>query len=64
LSTIQDVDRIFVLHKGRIVEEGSHEALLGRRGVYHRLYQLQYRQQEGPVAAPPAAAAGVGGGAA
>jgi len=43
LSTIQDVDRIFVLHKGRIVEEGSHDALLARRGVYHRLYQLQYR---------------------
>jgi ABC-type multidrug transport system fused ATPase/permease subunit len=45
LSTIQDVDRIFVLHKGRIVEEGSHDALLARRGVYHRLYQLQYRGQ-------------------
>ncbi len=44
LSTIQDVDRIFVLHKGRIVEEGTHDALLARRGVYHRLYQLQYRR--------------------
>ncbi|HTF34065.1 MAG TPA: ABC transporter ATP-binding protein [Myxococcota bacterium] len=64
LSTIQDVDRIFVLHKGRIVEEGSHEVLLARRGVYHRLYQLQYRQQEGPVLTAPAAAAGAGGGAA
>jgi len=64
LSTIQDVDRIFVLHKGRIVEEGSHEVLLARRGVYHRLYQLQYRQQEGPALTPPAAAAGAGGGAA
>jgi ABC-type multidrug transport system fused ATPase/permease subunit len=63
LSTIQDVDRIFVLHKGRIVEEGSHEVLLARRGVYHRLYQLQYRQEERPVLAP-AAAAGAGGGAA
>ncbi|HYB12666.1 MAG TPA: ABC transporter ATP-binding protein [Myxococcota bacterium] len=64
LSTVQDVDRIFVLHKGRIVEEGSHEVLLARRGVYHRLYQLQYRQQEGPAPASPAAAAGAGGGAA
>ncbi|HME73352.1 MAG TPA: ABC transporter ATP-binding protein [Myxococcota bacterium] len=64
LSTIQDVDRIFVLHKGRIVEEGSHEVLLARRGVYHRLYQLQYRQQEGPLPTAAAAAAAGGGGAA
>jgi len=61
LSTIQDVDRIFVLHKGRIVEEGNHEILLARRGVYHRLYQLQYRAQEGPALAPQAVAAGGGG---
>jgi ATP-binding cassette subfamily B protein len=64
LSTIQDVDRIFVLHKGRIVEEGSHEVLLARRGVYHRLYQLQYRAQEGRVPIPQAVAAGGAGGAA
>jgi len=59
LSTIQDVDRIFVLHKGRIVEEGSHEALLARRGVYHRLYQLQYRgeaAERAPIAATAAGA--------
>jgi ABC-type multidrug transport system fused ATPase/permease subunit len=62
LSTVQDVDRIFVLHKGRIVEEGSHEVLLARRGVYHRLYELQYRQQEGLGVTPPAAAVGAGGG--
>ncbi len=43
LSTIQDVDRIYVLHKGRIAEFGSHEELLGLEGVYHRLYRLQYR---------------------
>jgi ATP-binding cassette subfamily B multidrug efflux pump len=36
------VDRIIVLHKGRIVEEGSHEALLAKRGYYYRLYELQY----------------------
>ena len=46
LSTIRDVDRIYVLHRGRIVEEGPHEELLGRRGVYHRLYRLQYAAQE------------------
>jgi ATP-binding cassette, subfamily B, multidrug efflux pump len=42
LSTIRNVDRIIVLHKGRIVEEGSHEALLAKRGYYYRLYELQY----------------------
>ncbi len=47
LSTIQDVDRIYVLHKGRVVEDGHHEGLLESRGVYFRLYQLQYRAQEG-----------------
>jgi ATP-binding cassette subfamily B multidrug efflux pump len=42
LSTIRNVDRIIVLHKGRIVEEGHHEDLLARRGYYYRLYELQY----------------------
>jgi ATP-binding cassette subfamily B protein len=46
LSTIQDVDRIVVLHKGEIREEGTHQDLLARRGIYHRLYQLQYQAQE------------------
>ena len=45
LSTIQDVDRIHVLHKGRIVESGSHDELLALGGVYHRLYRLQYQGQ-------------------
>ncbi|HEY3248296.1 MAG TPA: ABC transporter ATP-binding protein [bacterium] len=46
LSTIQNANRILVLHKGRIVEEGTHRDLLGRGGIYSKLYQLQYRDQE------------------
>jgi ABC-type multidrug transport system fused ATPase/permease subunit len=46
LSTIQNVDRIIVLHKGRVVEMGTHRDLLAQRGVYHRLYELQYRARE------------------
>jgi len=42
LSTIQDMDTILVLHKGQLRESGSHQELLARRGLYHRLYQLQY----------------------
>jgi ATP-binding cassette subfamily B protein len=42
LSTIQDVDWILVLHKGEVRELGSHEDLLNKRGIYYRLYQLQY----------------------
>ena len=45
LSTIRDVDRIIVMHKGRVVEDGSHEQLLEQRGFYHRLYQLQFAEQ-------------------
>ncbi|HEV8229831.1 MAG TPA: ABC transporter ATP-binding protein [Candidatus Limnocylindria bacterium] len=51
LSTIQNVDRIIVLHKGRVVEMGSHRDLLAQRGVYHRLYELQYRAHEQPASA-------------
>jgi ATP-binding cassette subfamily B protein len=46
LSTIRHVDRIIVLHKGQIVEMGTHEDLLAKRGFYSRLYQLQYQDQE------------------
>lgn len=46
LSTIKNVDRIIVLHKGRVRETGSHEELLKMRGMYYKLYELQYREQE------------------
>jgi len=46
LSTIQDMDRILVLHKGELRESGTHQELLGRRGIYHRLYQLQFKDTE------------------
>ena len=46
LSTVQDMDAILVLHKGRLRETGSHQALLAQRGLYFTLYQLQYRDQE------------------
>jgi ATP-binding cassette subfamily B protein len=45
LSTIQRADRILVLHRGRLREQGTHQELLAQRGIYHRLYQLQYRDQ-------------------
>ncbi len=43
LSTIQDMDRILVLHKGVLRESGTHQELLARRGIYFKLYQLQFR---------------------
>ncbi|HSC27596.1 MAG TPA: ABC transporter ATP-binding protein [Vicinamibacterales bacterium] len=49
LSTIQDMDKILVLHKGELREVGSHQELLARRGIYFRLYQLQYKDQEIPA---------------
>jgi ATP-binding cassette subfamily B multidrug efflux pump len=51
LSTIQDMDRILVLHKGAIREAGTHQELLGRRGIYFRLFELQYKG-EGSGRAP------------
>jgi ABC-type multidrug transport system fused ATPase/permease subunit len=46
LSTIKGVDRILVMHKGQIVEEGTHAELMGREGIYYKLYLLQYKGQE------------------
>ncbi|MFP5237040.1 MAG: ABC transporter ATP-binding protein [Acidobacteriota bacterium] len=56
LSTVQRADAILVMHKGQLREMGSHQELLAQRGLYWKLYQLQYKDQEigGP---PPAAAA-------
>ncbi len=45
LSTIQHCDRIVVLHRGEIREEGTHQQLLRQRGIYFKLYQLQYKDQ-------------------
>ncbi|HVZ59517.1 MAG TPA: ATP-binding cassette domain-containing protein, partial [Terriglobales bacterium] len=51
LSTIQQADVIMVFHKGRLREMGSHQQLLTQRGIYWKLYQLQYRDQEIPAPA-------------
>ena len=51
LSTIQRADRILVMHKGRLRESGTHQQLLAQRGIYWKLYQLQYKDQEIPVPA-------------
>ncbi|HVQ64429.1 MAG TPA: ABC transporter ATP-binding protein [Terriglobia bacterium] len=46
LSTIQKCDKILVMHKGRVREMGTHQELLAQRGLYYKLYQLQYKDQE------------------
>jgi ATP-binding cassette, subfamily B, multidrug efflux pump len=46
LSTIQRCDKIIVMHKGRVREVGTHQQLLALRGIYYKLYQLQYKDQE------------------
>ena len=58
LSTIQHANRILVFHKGRLREQGSHQELLAVRGIYYRLYQLQYNEQELTI---PLAGAGSAG---
>jgi ATP-binding cassette, subfamily B, multidrug efflux pump len=45
LSTIQNADKILVMHKGQVREMGSHQELLAKRGIYYKLYQLQYKDQ-------------------
>ncbi|HKS81760.1 MAG TPA: ABC transporter ATP-binding protein [Candidatus Acidoferrales bacterium] len=58
LSTIQNAHRILVFHKGRLREQGSHQELLAQRGIYFKLYQLQYKEQEIVATIPQADAAG------
>ena len=53
LSTIQDMDKILVFHRGELREVGSHQELLARRGLYHTLYLLQYKDQEQDAAPEP-----------
>jgi ATP-binding cassette subfamily B protein len=52
LSTVQRADKIIVMHKGKVREMGTHQQLLAQRGIYYRLYQLQYKDQEIPAALP------------
>jgi ATP-binding cassette subfamily B multidrug efflux pump len=56
LSTIQRADKIIVMHKGQLREMGSHQELLANRGIYYKLYQLQYKDQEINVARAPSPA--------
>jgi len=55
LITIQRANKIIVMHKGKVREIGSHQQLLANRGIYWKLYQLQYKDQEIPTAAVIAA---------
>jgi len=52
LSTVQRADKIIVMHKGQLREMGTHQELLARRGIYSKLYQLQYKDQEVPASPP------------
>ena len=54
LSTVQRADKIIVMHKGQVREMGTHQELLANRGIYFKLYQLQYKDQEVSVAGPRA----------
>jgi ATP-binding cassette subfamily B multidrug efflux pump len=50
LSTVQRADKIIVMHKAQLREMGTHQELLAQRGIYWKLYQLQYKDQEIPAA--------------
>jgi ATP-binding cassette subfamily B protein len=52
LSTIQKCDRIMVFHHGQLRESGSHNELLGLKGLYWRLYQLQYSDEKLHISTP------------
>jgi ATP-binding cassette subfamily B protein len=54
LSTVQRADKIIVMHKSQLREMGTHQQLLAQRGIYFKLYQLQYKDQEIGVAQAPA----------
>jgi ATP-binding cassette, subfamily B, multidrug efflux pump len=56
LSTVQRADKIVVMHKSKVREMGTHQQLLAQRGIYYKLYQLQYKDQEIPVIPPEQAA--------
>jgi ATP-binding cassette subfamily B multidrug efflux pump len=60
LSTVQRADKIIVMHKGQVREMGTHQELLAQRGIYFKLYQLQYKDQELNVARAPSPANGAG----
>lgn len=60
LSTIKKADKIVVLHKGRVMEIGDHASLLAKKGIYYKLYMLQFQYQESPswkAQQPPGGAA-------
>jgi len=60
LSTVQRADKIIVMHKGQVREMGTHQELLAKRGIYFKLYQLQYKDQELNVARAPTPANAAG----
>jgi ATP-binding cassette, subfamily B, multidrug efflux pump len=60
LSTVQRANKIIVMHKGKVREIGTHQQLLANRGIYWKLYQLQYKEQELPATIPQSESLGVG----
>ncbi len=61
LSTVQRADKIIVMHKAQLREMGTHQELLAQRGIYYKLYELQYKDQEMSVARAPSPANGLKG---